>query len=245
MRSVTPALAIALVLALGQEKDLVGRWTFDDGKEAKAAEASGGAAGVLVKEPKWVEGRLGGALAFGGSSYVEIPNSEALENVQEGSYSLACWFKAENLPPGDDEEKNDGAYGLIMKQGWHLGLRFNREGRFVLDHWIKGEKENEPVWAGGGTWDSTYEAGKWHHVAGVVDKAAGSVKLYVNGEPSGGGEFEAGRAAREYGQMPWRIGIAGPGAEKWSWPARGAIDDVRIHRKALSEAEVAELARPK
>lgn len=256
MGFVKAAVALSLCLALAQDKsfgsasvrlaqdkDLAGHWKLDEGKEAKAACAAGGTAGTLVKEPKWAEGKSGGALAFDGTEkYVEIPNSESLENVQEGNYTLALWFKPENLPPGAEEE-NNGSYCLLTKMGWHMGLRYNPEGKFVMDHWLKGEKPDEPVYGGGGTWENTYEPGKWYHVAGIVDKAAGSVKVYVNGDLGGAGEFEAGKAAREYGQVPWRIGIAGPGQPKWSWPAKGLIDDVRIYKKALTEDEVKALAK--
>jgi len=231
--------ALLAALLLPQEStDLAGHWRLDDAKDAVAADATGGTAGKLVKEPKWIDGKLAGALAFDGTEkYVEIPNSPALENVQEGSYSLAAWFKPDDVPKGPEDE-NSGSYCIVTKVGWHLGLRFNPEGRFVMDHWLKGEKEDEPIWAGGGTWENSYEAGKWYHVVGTVDRTLGAVKVYVNGEAAGAGEFEAGKAAREYAQVPWRIGIASPGAPKWSWPAKGSIDDVRIYKKALGEAEV-------
>jgi hypothetical protein len=231
-------LALAALLLVPQEStDLVGHWKLDEVKDASAADATGGTAGKVVKEPKGVEGKIGGALAFGGGNYVEIPNSAALENVQEGSYTLAAWFKPDDIPK-EPEEENPGSYFIIGKAGWHEGLRLNPKGNFVFDHWIKGEKEDEAVWSGGGTWETAYEAGKWYHVVGPCDRTLGKITVYVNGESAGGGEFEAGKAAREYHQLPWRIGMANPGSEKWAWPAKGAIDDVRIYKKALSEAEV-------
>jgi hypothetical protein len=236
--------ALLAVLLVPQESaDLVGHWKLDDAKDAAAADSAGASSGKLVKEPKWVEGKLAGALALDGAGqHVEIPNSAALENVQEGNYSLAAWFKPAEVPKAPEDE-NGGSYCLVVKQGWHLGLRFNPEGHFVMDHWIKGEKEDEPVWAGGGTWETAYDAGKWYHVVGTVDRTLGKITVYVNGEAAGSGEFEAGKAAREYGQTPWRIGIGSPGAPKWSWPAKGEIDDVRIYKKALSEAEVQALCK--
>ena len=76
---------------------------------------------------------------------------------------------------------------------------------------------------------------------GVVDRKGGSTKLYLNGELKNSADWEAGKASRDTAQEPWRVGIASPGAEKWSWPAKGSISDVRIYKKALSDAEVSAL----
>ena len=73
---------------------------------------------------------------------------------------------------------------------------------------------------------------------GVVDRAAGSVKLYLNGEEKGSGEFTANAAARKYEKTTWKIGIGNPGADQYAWPAKGLVDDVRIYNKALGAAEV-------
>ena len=59
--------------------------------------------------------------------------------------------------------------------------------------------------------------------------------------PKNTAEWEANKASRDTGKTPWRVGIAAPGAQKWSWPAKGLIDDVRIYKKALSNADVAAL----
>jgi hypothetical protein len=75
----------------------------------------------------------------------------------------------------------------------------------------------------------------------VVDRKGGSTKLYVNGELKNSADWEAGKASRDAGKQPWRVGIASPGAEKWGWPAKGLIDDVRLYKKALTEAEVGAL----
>ena len=223
---------------------LVGHWKLDEKSGDRAEDSSGnGNAGALAKGPAWGEGKSGGALVFDGTEkYVDLPNSPALENVQEGNYSVAAWFKPANLPPGT-ESANNANYGILVKGGWHTGLHYTSEGKFVFEHWIKGEKVEEPVWCGAGTWDTAHDPGKWYHLAATVDKAAGAIKLYVNGEEAGSGEFEAGKAAREYGEMPWRIGIGIPGAPNWSWPAKGAIDDVRIYSKSLTADEVRALAK--
>lgn len=233
---------LALTFAAGlfaqdPPKDLAGHWKFDDDKAStSAADSSGrGQAGKLVAGPAWTDGKVGGALQFDGKAYVEIPNSPDLENVQESNYTLAGWFKPENTPPGTEADNNAG-YAILIKTGWHEGLRYTNEQKFTFDHWLQGD---EPQWAGAGTWEETYEPGKWYHVVGVLDRASGATKIYVNGElVNSNTEWTANSATREYGKTTWKIGIASPGAEQWAWPARGAIDDVRIYTRALSDEEV-------
>jgi hypothetical protein len=235
-----PAPAPAPKQETPKDPNLVGHWTFDEGKDMAAADASGhNNHGKLVGSPKWVAGKLGGALEFDGKeSYVEIPRSPELENLQEGNYSIAAWFKAADAPPGQEAD-NNANYGIVVKTGWHEGLHYSNEKKFIFEHWLAGEKPEEPKWVGAGTWDDSYEPGAWVHLVGVVERTAGTVSIYVNGELKNTGEaWDANSKAREYGEMPWRIGIAAPGSQKWGWSAKGAIDDVRLYRKALAEADV-------
>jgi len=212
--------------------DLLLQLPLDD---AKLDEAVVKAAGKV----EWGEGRKGGALKLDGAGgHLQLANSDALDKLQAESYSLSAWFKPEDVPPGTESD-NNARYGILIKEGWHSGLSYNGEKQFVMEHWLApAAGSDEPVWAGAGTWEDSNDAGKWYHVAGVVDRKAGMTKLYVNGELKNTAEWEAGKASRDPAKAPWRIGIASPGAKKWSWPAKGSIDDVRLYKKALSDAEV-------
>jgi len=234
-------LKLLSVLALGlllqdRPADLVLHLKFDDQKTA-----DGETAGKVVGKVEFADGKKGGALKLGGEGHVELPNSDALDKLQNDSYTVAAWFKPEIVPPGT-ESANDARFGIVIKPGWHTGLSYNNEKQFVMEHWLApAAGGEEPVWAGAGTWEDSNDAGKWYHLAGVVDRKAGSTKLYVNGELKNSADWEAGKAARDPGKQPWRVGIGSPGAERWAWPAKGLIDDVRLYNKALSEAEVAAL----
>jgi hypothetical protein len=224
-----------------QDKDLVGHWKLDDEKTAKtAADATAARHARLVDGPTWTAGKIGGALQFDGKgAHVEIPNADALDKLQEGSYTLSAWFKPDDVPPGT-EAQNNASYAIVVKSGWHEGLTFGNEGKFQIDHWLKGDSEEEPIWAGAQS-ESSFEPGKWYHVVGVVDRAKGEVRIYVNGSEEGSGEFEAERAPRDFEDAQWRIGIALPDSEEWGWAAKGAIDDVRFYKRALPAAEALRL----
>lgn len=220
-------------------KDLLGHWKLDDDKaSATAADSSGHKLdGKLVKNPSWTAGKMGGALKVDGKEgHVELPRSKEMDALQEGSYSISAWFKPENIPPGSDSA-NDAYYGIVIKNGAHEGLHFNYEGKFAMDHWLKGEGGEEDTQASPES-ENAFEAGAFHHVVGVVDRTAGKTFIYVNGKLEGTTEWKAGAAARDYGEATWKIGIAEPGAEEWGWSAKGVIDDVRLYRRALTADEV-------
>lgn len=224
---------------------LVGHWTFDETERDRAADSSGqGNHGRCIGGPRWVAGKVGGALEFDGKDdVVEIPSSPSLENLQEGSYTIAAWFKPADTPPGQESD-NHAHYGIVNKTGWHLGLRYGNDNKFVFEHWLQGDDPDQPQWAGIGTWDETFDPGKWYHVAAVVDAKEGTATIFVNGEEKGVSEaWDPKAKSREYGQTPWRIGHANPGAKEWAWPAKGTIDDVRLYNRPLKAAEIAELYR--
>ncbi|SVC42779.1 uncharacterized protein METZ01_LOCUS295633, partial [marine metagenome] len=80
----------------------------------------------------------------------------------------------------------------------------------------------------------------WHHVVGSVDRAEGTVALYVDGEEMGSASFPAN--SRGYTSAePWRIGVASPKGKSHQWFADGAVDQVRMYARALKSEEVMEL----
>ena len=227
------ASALALCFLCVQENpDLVLHLPFDDQKADP---------GKAVGKVEFAEGRKGGALKLDGDGHVQLPSVDALDKVQAESYSLAAWFRPDSVPPGTESD-NNARFGILVKEGWHTGLSYNNEKQFIMEHWLApAAGGDDPVWAGAGTWEDSCDAGKWYHVVGVVDRKAGATKLYLNGELKNSAEWEANKASRDPGKSPWRVGVASPEAKKWAWPAKGLIDDVRIYKKALSDAEVTAL----
>ena len=74
------------------DPSLVGYWPFDEKTGKKAEDASGnGNDGKLIDEPKWVEGKFGSALEFGGDgSDVGVQMGEKLgspASMHTSSYS--------------------------------------------------------------------------------------------------------------------------------------------------------------
>jgi hypothetical protein len=215
---------------------LVGHWRLDDAG-GTALDASGhDNTGVLVGEPARAAGKVGNALAMDGKDrYVNIPASSSLEKVHDGNYTLSAWFKAHSRPPGADPSANDAAFAILMKAGQE-GLKYGADQKFTMDHWL-GTQTGVSVTTG-----NPFPPGAFHHVAAVVSRAEGAVRLYVNGRLEGQGTFAAGAAGRDFGQETWKIGIASPGAATHRWCADATIDDVRIHTRALNANDLKVLA---
>ncbi|HYF01407.1 MAG TPA: LamG domain-containing protein, partial [Planctomycetota bacterium] len=85
-------------------------------------------------------------------------------------------------------------------------------------------------------------AGVWYHLVGTFEKP--NVRLYVNGrlESTVAHNFDL-----DYGARPLFIGRTGEDGEagegNWDADLNGWIDDVRIYSRALSAAEISNLAR--
>lgn len=213
------------------------QWKLDETIGAIAVDSVGGNDGNVDGSANWTSGAIDGGLAVDytdGEDYVEIPNSPSLENVQEGGYTVAAWFRPDSTPPGSGSD-NDANYGILIKAGWHTGLYFTNNDCFAFQHVLDGDSIISLTSA------DTFSPGDFHHVAGVVDRSAGTMSLYVDGQPEADTTFTPGAAAREYGTMTWKLGIAYAGGSSWGWPADGVIDDARIYDRPLPGSEITEL----
>jgi hypothetical protein len=215
---------------------LVGYWKLNEASGLTAADSSGqGYNGAVTGTVNWTTGKTGNGFQFdytNGNDYIALPSNPALDNVQEGDYTLAAWFKPLSTPPGTGNA-NNANYAILLKAGFHCGLSYSHAQQFEFGHYLTGN-----VWHGTGTWSNTYPPGSWHHVVAVVNRTSGAINLYLDNVLKGTDSFTPNTVAREYGAQPWYIGIADPSYSTWGWAAHGIADDVRIYNRALCPAEV-------
>ena len=99
--------------------DLIVHLEFSEGANTTAFDSTAyGNDAYLTGTQDWVSGPVGGGFHFDysdGEDFFEINNAASVENLQEGSFTLAAWFKADDVPPASD------AYGIIVKEGLHTG----------------------------------------------------------------------------------------------------------------------------
>jgi serine/threonine protein kinase len=195
--------------------DLEAYWKFDEGRGLVARDSSGhDHHGTLDHGPRWVPGRLGGALEFGQDSSVVIPSASSLMFKLSDSFTVAAWVQSPFVPEdyrGLVTKSRDVKphYGLwIVKGKWSFGGTM-------------GNIEGVPVTPG------------WHHLAGVQNARSNQRFLYVDGVQVGTGILQDAD-----GPGVLRIG----GATDMNEYFTGMIDDVRIYRRALTPAELIVLA---
>jgi len=120
-------------------------------------------------------------------------------------------------------------------RGWDLHLRDGKVVAHIIDSWDKAANRMED--------GKPLEPGKWHHVAVVFDgKQSGhqSLSIYINGVRSGAGSSPNTVGGNIEADVSLRLGSREGGDSQLSGPV--ALQDFRFYRRALSEAEIKELA---
>lgn len=196
----------------------VASWGFDEGEGETAFDASGNFNnGTLLNGLLWSEGYTGNGLLFDGvDDYVNIPASSSLD-INTNAVSVSIWTKLEYLPadlPGsfgplyDSEEDN---YVLYEDKG-------NNELRFKVTTSNSAERPGIPA--------DDLVTNEWMHIVGVYDGV--HANIYLNGVQKDShlltGTVRAGQVAN--------IGYS------LNAYFKGAMDDINIFNRALSEEEI-------
>ncbi|MFO0951205.1 MAG: LamG-like jellyroll fold domain-containing protein [Isosphaeraceae bacterium] len=202
---------------------LAGFWPLDGDAKGRA-----GGAGRLVADAKFVRSPFGQAIALDGDGdAVEVSRSEDMK-VGKGDFTVSAWVRPQRL--GQSGVVSRGKYGWT--HGWILDTP-DDEGTLRLE---TAGPDNQP----NGTVKSppkTLRANEWQHVAAVVRRAPGESKLYVNGFTVAGGTVHP--ADLDNPKLDLQIGrIAG------DFAFQGQVDEVRLYRRALGEAEIQALVEP-
>ena len=163
----------------------------------------------------------------GDGDSIVIPRSDAM-NVGEGDFTVAAWIHPQELRRAGIV--SSGAYN--WSHGWYLDLPDNR-GSLRIETTGPDNQSNGTVTAPPGT----IRANAWQHVAAVVRRGKNETRLYVNGYPVAKGDI--GAANLDNPKMNLHLGRI-PDAQSF----RGELDDVRMYRRALGEAEIQALVQP-
>ncbi len=218
----------------------IAMWQFDEGTGQRASEATGTqdpnnpdlgydlilgtSTNVETQDPVWVPGKYGNALEFNKNENDRVYRQETgTDKSAWGPYPITNQLTVEAWVKLTDSVNYTGVIvfnGYSGSAGYTLYLKQGRPCLHLMG----------VTYADAGD-DTVPNDGNWHHIAGVWDGDAGTVKLYLNGsvieEFTGApGSYEAGFADFLIGTCP-----AGHG-----FP--GAIDEVRIWDKALSQGQL-------
>ena len=200
---------------LPADPDLVGWWTLDEGFGSTVNDFTGkGHVGKITGDVKWCEGKIGGALRVnGGFSGIEIADAEDLRIP--GDLTMALWLRKDAEVPDwvcvmGRGLRDDRNYGLWVQPTTRRYM-YQQLGAKID---VYGQK--------------LIEVGKWTHLAVTIEQDL--IRLYFNGAFDG----QAKRSGR-----PWADAAPlGLGYAMYHTGFKGALDDVRLYRRALTGDEV-------
>lgn len=217
---------------------LIGYWSLDHLEFAGIDLSGAGHRAVVRGAPDPVAGKVAGGIDLSGADYLEIDPGGALEDAIEGSFTVALWARPAGLPLGTDV--TNAAYTLFAGGG--VRLQYGADRRFVASIPVShGRVELR---------SGEFDPGTWHHVAMSVAADQKTLALFVDrslvaGAPRG---YEDGRlrtrwespSFRRYYRL-CRVGVNDPLFAYESDYFRGALDEIRIYRRALSPDELRQL----
>ncbi|HET6711940.1 LamG-like jellyroll fold domain-containing protein [Amycolatopsis sp.] len=199
--------------------DGIAAYPFDENAGTVAADAVGDHDATLVGGASWTAGKSGSALAVSGAGQY-ADTGAALVNT-EGSYSAAAWVRFNAVGDGfqtivsQDGPSNSAFFLQYSGQDHRLAMSF------------VGTRALAPT---------APEANRWYHVAGVRDAASGTLKLYVDGQLAATKSVCLGEASTGHTV----IGRGKYGGNPVDF-LNGAVDQVHVYDRALSDADVSAL----
>ncbi|NQZ97572.1 MAG: LamG domain-containing protein, partial [Myxococcales bacterium] len=204
---------------------VAGFWRFDENAGAVAADSSSLANdGFLVGSPHWTEGITGSALDCNGNNeYVVVPDDPSLDATD--AITIAAWIKPSKKSTQYVVKKarfsrTDGFELSLSGSSGKWFARFNQDS---LGNKYK-ISSNSPYPKDGAT---------WMHVAVTFDGQ--HIRLYTNGLLDK--KVSAPSLVISKNAIPLGIGAEDDGNK----PFDGVVDQVRLHRTALSAQDIADI----
>ncbi|MBC8467931.1 MAG: LamG domain-containing protein [Planctomycetes bacterium] len=212
---------VSFILVLGLVNSvsakLVAHWKLDEGSGTIVHDAGGnGLDGTIQGNPKWVAGKIGGALEFDGTDgYVDCGNDGSISDISE-IYSVQAWaYFAEATDYTGLFQRGDKTTSsqieIYLQPAANLTTVHNRDSIYYA-YW------------------SPVPLNQWVHIAVVWEKQ--EWKVYYDGveqTQTGGG----GTAANPETGKTCYIGLG-----YTDYQMKGIIDDVRIYNQALTEDKI-------
>lgn len=208
------------------DPDLVAWYRFEEG----------GLAGTVVDEvgthdgtclldrcPQSIPGVMGSAAAFDGvDDIVHVPVADMLP-LDEG-LTVATWMRVDTID-GMFQTVIAKAYLDLIADTFEIGI--NASGVLRWGHSTVVDEPNVNA--------DPPPVGEWIHLAGTFD--ADASRFYVNGVLAG--ETMGGVLVQDEHDVTLGAGFDNTADANW---LEGALDEVRIYRRALTEDEIAALA---
>jgi len=207
-----------------EDPSLVLYFSFDSVSGKKVKDESGkGNDGEIAGNPKFINGKYGKAIQMTGEAdHVEVAHSDSL--VLKEGVTFMTWSLIEKWEGGGDQWIDKGAHSA---KGTGCGIMVHGAANFYFMLGDGGARQDLTFPAGG-----TVPSGKeWHHIAGTYDGK--EMIAYGDGEPFG--DKKASFPLNCTADMTLYIG---GGVDRPQYVFDGALDEVAIFSRALSQAEI-------
>ena len=222
-------LAAAATFAL--DKDIMLYLPFDEGNGDQVSDQSGhGNNGVIKGNPGWVEGKLGNALEFNGTSdFVEVANSATL-NITDAVTVLA-WIQLSKdwYPAQYGNIAGINRVGGQTADAYYLNVGYYSREHDKVSMGIIGEGVAETPLQG----KTPVLQGEWVFVAGVFSGGK-FMRVYLNGELDNELTSVPDKIQATT-DTPFTVGAIA-GSTDYSF--QGTIDEVVVYSRALTTEEI-------
>ena len=224
-------LALAVAMSLGTahgaaDPDIIGWWWFDEGGGTTAADSSGNDNhGTLTGGASWAPGYFRTALELDGvDGHVLVPHDESL--LVDDEAAVMAWINTPRL-----ETPGQGYQGVVAK-GNGTARSYSLYTTPSNLHFSTGPAG---AYVGSSSTGGAVPINEWVHIcAMIIDNGH---QYYVNGEPPG--TFANGAVGP--GAADTEDVVIGRTHEGTTRSFAGLIDDVRIYRRGLTQAEVQQI----
>ncbi len=234
---------ISPVEAQREEGTVAGIWTFDDGSANDTSNK--GLNGIIVGDPKSVDGIAGKALEFNGTSDgVHIPDSPNINITNTfTNRTIAAFFSCKDVSKTQKQ--------VIFEEGGRTrGLTlYVFEGKVYVGGWNRAEYNWNGAWL-----SAEIKSNTWYHVGLVIRDGSGAVEndkfeMWLDGrlvEKADGGQLHAHGDDNGLGCLKQNCvyhdeGGANAGYGDWF---DGLLDDVLIYNSAFTQGDFNEVVAP-
>ena len=205
-------------------KGMIQRFSLDEENGVELKEMVAGLDASLVAGKLEAVERLGNVgLKLDGKTHFDSANT-ALELKYDRPFTFALWIKSDGKAGGSVVSRMDITAGYRGLDVWVQG----GIGTHIIHQWpgnaIKVISKDQLV------------PNQWQHVVITYDggRKASGVKIYIDGKLSEGYVESDNLTGTIETDVPFRIGGRTPMQYSWN----GAIDDIRIYNRALTDDEV-------
>ncbi|MEC3978528.1 LamG-like jellyroll fold domain-containing protein [Amycolatopsis sp. H20-H5] len=204
--------------------DGIDAYAFDENQGTVAKDSAGTHDATLTGGAGWTAGKSGSALSAKGDGQFADTGAALLDTT--GNYSAAAWVKFDDSGDGTV----GGAFQTLVSQDSTSNsaffLQYSGQDKRLAFSFV-GARALAPA---------APAPGQWYHVVGVRDAASGQLKLYVDGKLAATKNACLGDASTGHTV----IGRGQYGGNPVDY-LKGAVDQVHVYDRALSDADVAAL----